>query len=158
MKNLTEAKYSKGQKVWVGGKYDEPDDFVSGWILDPNEPSIRLSNGKKISKNSSEFERKQFVIKTEKPEHKPSSQTREKKPTSPKPSTSTNVMSDAQFNKAVKQIATMSDGEELDYNVAADLAENLYEMPGIKVYLRKQGEIDRNDALEYLTNAISNYA
>ena len=67
-------------------------------------------------------------------------------------------MSDAQFEKKVKEIATMSDGDELDYSVAADLAENLYEMPGIKAYLRKQGQTDRSDALEYLTNAISNFA
>lgn len=157
MRNLTEAKYSKGQKVWVKG--EEYDSFTSGWILDPKGPSIRMKDGGHV-----EIGRfgKRYSVRTEEPDADSMKPPVKKEPKMPSRnqirSTSPKTMTDAQFNKAVKQMATMSDGQELDFSVAADLAQNLYQSPGIKEYLRKQGFSDKNDAIDHLTDAISNYA
>lgn len=159
MKLLKEAKYSKGQKVWVKG--EEYDSFTSGWILDPKGPSIRMKDGGRVDVGQYGM---RYSIRTEEPDAESMKPPVKKEPKMPSwnqirsTSSSSKTMTDAQFNKAVKNIATMSDGQELDFSVAADLAQNLYQSPGIKEYLRKQGFSDKNDAIDHLTDCISNYA
>lgn len=157
LNSLTEAKFSKGQKVWVKG--EEYDQFTSGWILDPKGPEIRMKDGGRVT--IGQYGRR-YSVRTEEPDAEAMKSPIKKEPKMPSwnqiRATSSKTMTDAQFNKAVKQIATMSDGQELDFSVAADLAQNLYQSPGIKEYLRKQGFTDKNDAIDHLTDAISNYA
>lgn len=159
LNSLTEGKFQKGQKVWVKG--EEYDQFTSGWVLDPKGPAIRMKDGGRVT--IGQFG-KRYSVRTEEPEPQLMVPPVKKEPKMPSwktirsTSSSSKTMTDAQFNKKVKQIATMSDGTELDYSVAADLAQNLYMSPGIKEYLKGQGITDRNDAIDYLTDAISNYA
>lgn len=68
----------------------------------------------------------------------------------------TDVMSEKQFSKVVRDMA--SDTDVSEPGTARDLAENLYASSAIKYYLNSKGLKNRNQAIEFLKDRIAEYA
>lgn len=162
IKSLNEMKLTRGQQVWIRAKVDS--EFVKGYVIDTDR--IRTKKYDLVFRD--EFQ--DYIIKTEDPgsgPHKIIDPARRKwekeyqqiiKSPLYKTVKIPGAMSKTQFDKKVKQIAMMSDDEELSYSSAADLAMNLYYDVGVKEYLRGKGITTFDAALKYLTDEISNYA
>jgi hypothetical protein len=152
MKLLKEDSFQRGQKFWItGGNFTHPelvtvsskDSDENGSFMDVKSMSGRVST-------IYDSDLPKYQISFEKPTPPQVQKAKVQNPT---------VISTAQFEKKIKQMATMSDGDELDFSVASDLAENLLHDNEILKYLIYKKKITKkNRALEFLTDMISNYA